>query len=183
MLSVSSPSFLLPSATQFAERLKANNNAESSDDKSVKNNNKPDASAQLVEQQQLQSLKTRDREVRAHEQAHASVGGQFASSPSFTYQKGSDGVLYAVGGEVSISSSAVPGDPKATLEKAQIIQRAALAPADPSPQDRSVAASASAMAQKARVDIAQLRQIENAGTGQGSSEASSKRETSIDIFA
>ena len=182
MLSISSHTYSsLPSATQFAERLTENRNEEELNNKNtVKQNPDADASA---EQAQLRSLKTRDREVRAHEQAHASVGGQYTSSPSFTYQKGSDGVLYAVGGEVSISTSSVAGDPRATLEKAQVIQRAALAPADPSAQDRSVAANAVSMAQKARIDIAKLIQIENTREAQSNSDASSEEKNSIDFFA
>lgn len=62
--------------------------------------------------------------------------------------------MYAVAGEVGIDTSAIPGDPQATLRKAQTILRAALAPADPSPQDRQVAAQANAMAQQARLEMA-----------------------------
>ena len=52
------------------------------------------------------------------------------------------------------------GDPKATLEKAEVVRRAALAPADPSSQDQRVAASASQTAAQARVEIAALRRAE-----------------------
>jgi len=165
MLSVSSSSLLQSHANvkAFSERLDSNRLKESQntskDNSPVADSEKtkPNSNEELLKQ--LQSLKNRDREVRAHELAHASVGGQYASGAHFTYQKGSDGVLYAVAGEVSISTSAVPDDPRATLEKAQIIQRAALAPANPSAQDRSVAASASALAQKARVEITQLLEV------------------------
>ena len=57
-------------------------------------------------------------------------------------------------GEVKIDTSEIPGDPQATLLKAQIIRRAALAPATPSAQDRQVAAQATAMAQQARIELA-----------------------------
>ena len=57
---------------------------------------------------------------------------------------------YAVAGEVPINISAVPGNPQATLRNAEQVQRAALAPADPSPVDRRVASSAQALASKAR---------------------------------
>jgi hypothetical protein len=50
--------------------------------------------------------------------------------------------LYAVSGEVSIDSSPVKGDPKATVRKMEQVVRAALAPAQPSGQDRAVAAAA-----------------------------------------
>ncbi len=111
------------------------------------------------EQQKLQYLKSRDQEVKTHEQAHLSAAGSLAmGGASFSFEKGSDGVSYAVGGEVNIDTSAVPGDPVATLKKAETIRRAALAPANPSAQDRSVANQASAMANKARAEQFQENQ-------------------------
>jgi len=107
------------------------------------------------EQAEIRQLASIDRKVRAHEQAHSSVGGVYAGAPSFTYKTGPNGVRYAVGGEVSIDVSPVPGNPEATLRKAEQVARAALAPADPSSVDRRVAASASALAAKARFEIAQ----------------------------
>ncbi|MCP3675530.1 MAG: catalase [Gammaproteobacteria bacterium] len=111
---------------------------------------------QREEQAIIRNLASIDRRVKAHEQAHASVGGVYAGSASFTYKTGPDGVRYAVGGEVPIDTSAVPGDPQATLRKAEQVARAALAPADPSSTDRRIASSAQAMASKARFEIAQL---------------------------
>ena len=67
--------------------------------------------------EQIKELKARDTEVRIHEQAHASVGGQYAGSPSYEYQRGPDGTNYAVGGEVQIDVAVIEGDPKATIEK------------------------------------------------------------------
>ncbi len=106
-----------------------------------------------LENEQIQQLATRDREVRQHEQSHASVGGPHAGSPSYEYKKGPDGRLYAVSGEVSIDTSAVPNDPQATLEKAEIVLRAALAVAEPSGADRAVAARATALAEQARAEL------------------------------
>ena len=104
---------------------------------------------------QIAKLKQRDQEVRQHEQAHlAAAGGIAVSGASFTYQKGPDGVNYAVGGEVSIDTS--PGrTPEETISRAQTIRAAALAPADPSGQDRAVAAQATQMEQQARGEQAQ----------------------------
>ena len=104
---------------------------------------------------QLQQLQSRDREVRAHEAAHAAVGGQYVSGgPSYTYQRGPNGRFYAIGGEVQIDVSAIPSNPEATLDKAEVVQRAALAPAQPSPQDLRVASNAARLASRARVEIA-----------------------------
>lgn len=106
-----------------------------------------------AELNQLEKLKQRDQEVKAHEQAHASVGGQYAGSASFTYQTGPDGVRYAVGGEVSVDLSAVKDDPQATIDKMTQVQQAALAPAEPSPQDRKVASQAGQIAAGALADL------------------------------
>ena len=107
-----------------------------------------------VEQEQVRKLPARDQEVRAHEQAHAAVGGQYAGSPSYEYQRGPDGRNYAVGGEVQIDVSKVAGDPEATINKMAQVRAAALAPAEPSSQDRRVAAEASKTAADARSELA-----------------------------
>ncbi|WP_052761077.1 putative metalloprotease CJM1_0395 family protein [Sedimenticola thiotaurini] len=116
--------------------------------------------------QALRALQQRDREVRAHEQAHLSAAGRFAvSGANFDFQRGPDGRLYAVGGDVRIDASPVPGDPQATLEKAEALHRAALAPSEPSAQDRRVAAQASRMAAAARAEIQQAARENLATTG------------------
>ena len=104
---------------------------------------------------QLAKLKARDQEVRQHEAAHmAAAGGLVTSGASYTYQKGPDGVRYAIGGEVGIDTS--PGrTPQETIDRARQIQAAALAPADPSGQDLAVAARAQQMALQARSELAQ----------------------------
>ncbi len=110
----------------------------------------------LKQLQELTRLRQRDREVRAHEMAHLAAAGPYAvGGPTYEYRKGPDGQRYAVGGHVNIDTSPVPGDPEATLRKAETIRRAALAPGDPSPQDRSVAAAAASMATKAQIELQQ----------------------------
>lgn len=125
-----------------------------------------DRQQQQQEQQDLKiirELAQRDNEVRAHEQAHSAVGGQHAGSANYTYQRGPDGVSYAVGGEVPIDVGPVKGDPRATLEKMQTVQRAALAPAEPSSQDRRVAAMAAQQASQARAEIASESRVSTFG--------------------
>lgn len=107
-------------------------------------------------QQEITELAARDREVRAHERAHAAVGGQYAGAPSYQTTRGPDGVSYAVAGEVRIDTGKVPGDPQASLDKALQVKAAANAPAEPSAQDRQVAAEASRMAADARAELALL---------------------------
>jgi hypothetical protein len=120
----------------------------------VKAKEKEQIEQQVENQKIIRQLASRDREVRAHEQAHSAVGGQYTGGPSYTYKRGPDGVSYAVGGEVSISAPPT-GDPEVTLRAAEQIKRAALAPSDPSPQDRRVAAQAGQTALQARVAIFQ----------------------------
>lgn len=105
------------------------------------------------ELKQLTELKARDREVRAHEAAHQAVGGQYAGAISYTFQRGPDGAQYAVGGEVPIDVSPVPGDPQATIEKMRVVRAAAMAPAEPSGQDRAVAAEAMQAMLKAQSEV------------------------------
>lgn len=107
----------------------------------------------------VSELKQRDAEVKAHEAAHlAAAGGIARGGASFSYQQGPDGVRYAIGGEVNIDTSAVSGNPTATLLKADTIRRAALAPAEPSGQDLQVAASATALAAQAQAELLQKNQ-------------------------
>ncbi len=113
------------------------------------------------EQRKLQELRQRDTEVRNHEQAHVAAGGQYVTrAPTYEYEIGPDGRRYAVGGEVKIDVSEVPDDPEATIEKARVVQRAALAPVDPSPQDRQVAADAAVMEREARAELREQRMEE-----------------------
>ena len=105
-----------------------------------------------ADRQEVLDLSARDREVRAHEQAHAAVGGQYAGAPQYQFKRGPDGVNYAVSGEVAISVSK-EATPAETIRKMQIVQRAALAPAEPSPQDRRVAAQASRTMAEAQAEL------------------------------
>ena len=110
----------------------------------------PEGSAQVAK------LKARDAAVRAHEEAHIAAGGSVVKGgASFTYLEGPDGRSYAVGGEVSVDTAPVPDNPSATIAKANAIRAAALAPADPSPQDLSVASEALLMAADAAFELAQ----------------------------
>ncbi|CAM5197882.1 putative metalloprotease CJM1_0395 family protein [Alishewanella longhuensis] len=106
-----------------------------------------------AEQQELRELQARDQEVRAHEQAHATVGGRYAGTPSYDYQQGPDGRRYAVGGEVQIDLAPVANDPQATIQKMQQVKAAALAPAEPSAADRSIASEATNRLLQAQADL------------------------------
>ena len=114
------------------------------------------------QQRQVQELREIDRKVRAHEQAHIAAGGDLVrGGATYTYQLGPDDKRYAGGGEVSIDAS--PGKtPEETIPKAQHIRETALAPAEPSAQDRSVASAASRMEADAQLELLAKQREESA---------------------
>jgi len=127
------------------------------------NSNEEDNSSEQANEQEIadekiiSQLQHRDKEVRAHELAHATAGGAATGSPSYTFEVGPDGKKYAVGGEVSVDLSSVPGDPQATIVKMQKVHAAALAPASPSAQDTRVAASATQKILAAQSELLALK--------------------------
>ena len=129
----------------------------------------------LEEQRIVTELQAADTNVRAHEAAHMAAGGGLTSPASYTYERGPDNKMYAVAGEVGISTGE-GNTPQESLNKAQTIRRAALAPADPSPQDLKVAAQAASMEMSARAQIMQEKMAQNSqntnNSGDGSTENS-----------
>jgi hypothetical protein len=114
----------------------------------------PGKPASPESEKRVQDLKKRDAEVRAHEQAHLAAAGTAASGgASFSYTTGPDGKRYAEGGEVKIQLRS-GRTPEETIRNAAQVEKAALAPANPSPQDLQVAASARQMQIKAQAEIA-----------------------------
>jgi hypothetical protein len=111
---------------------------------------------------QVRELQDRDREVRAHEEAHKAAAGDLAQGgPTYEYETGPDGQDYAVGGQVQIALK--PGrTPEETISNAQRARRAALAPAEPSSQDHKVAAEAAQMESEARRE-----ELESGGEEEG----------------
>jgi SprA family protein len=167
-VSLSSVSPLQERIASSASKGGLSHNDEDSTNSGAENKAAPRTEAELsqAEKQALTELKARDREVRAHEQAHLAAAGPYAKGPpSYEYQTGPDGKPYAVGGEVQIDTSEVSGNPQATLTKAQTIKRAATAPANPSAQDRQVAAQASRMEAEARKEIREQRTEEQGQAG------------------
>lgn len=113
----------------------------------------------------LKELKSRDIEVKTHEQAHLSAsGGAAQGAPKYTFEKGSDGKSYATGGEVNIRIQS-GRTPEETLRNAAQVEKAALAPAEPSSQDLQVAATARQMQAQARSELSKQ------GLGHGNSQA------------
>lgn len=107
------------------------------------------------EQEQVKELKQTDQEVRQHEQSHKNAAGPYGGAISYETVTGPDGREYAVAGRVDIDLSPVPGNPEATIRKMEIVERAALAPAEPSPEDMQVARAAQQARQQAQAELAE----------------------------
>ena len=114
------------------------------------------------EKRLVKDLSSRDSEVKTHEAAHQAAGGGMAGAASYTYQQGPDGKMYAIGGEVSISTP-VSSSPQEALKNARTVAASALAAGSPSPQDFSVASSAKVMEMKALQEISKKAQEEIEG--------------------
>lgn len=115
------------------------------------------------EEKQVEELKQRDQEVRQHEQAHKTVGGSYAGAIQYETTTGPDGREYVVAGEVDIDVSPVPNNPEATIRKMEVVERAALAPAEPSPQDIQVARAAQQARVQAQNELQEQKQAEQDG--------------------
>ncbi len=123
---------------------------------SHKDSNESHFSVGSGESRLIEELRKRDIEVKQHEQAHAAAGGKYAGSPQYQYETGPDGRRYAVEGEVSVNTSS-SGDPKDKMAQARTIRMAALAPSEPSTQDRRVAAEALRMTMEAQTELVKLK--------------------------
>ena len=133
---------------------------------------------------QISKLQTTDAKVRAHEAAHlAAGGGVVTGGANFSYTRGPDGKIYAVGGEVPIDSSE-GSTPEATIQKARQLVAAAMAPADPSPTDYRVAASAVIMEMRARMELVreQMEQVNGEKTYSGLREEDNGTETGSEVL-
>jgi hypothetical protein len=123
------------------------------------------------QQQEVQKLKSIDQKVHEHEAAHQAAGAGLTSGANYEYVRGPDGKQYAVAGDVKIDVSPAQ-TPQQTIDKAKRIEAAALAPADPSAQDRAVAAQAAQMALQAQAELNRLKNGGESGPGNQGASAS-----------
>lgn len=144
----------------------------------VNTSNQDTSEPDFADQQIIKELQSRDREVRAHEQAHAAAGGAHTGAPSYTFEVGPDGKKYAVEGEVAVDLSPVKGDPQATITKLQKVYNAALAPANPSTQDTRIASKAAQL-----IAEAQSQLLSESLELEGSAKPSHTRASVNDSFA
>ncbi len=113
-----------------------------------------------AEEQKVKELKERDAEVQTHERAHKALGGALAAAPAYEYETGPDGKRYAVNGHVDIDISE-GRDAHDTIAKMETVQRAALAPKEPSSADLNIAAKAKAKADKARAELKEEAKVKD----------------------
>ena len=93
-----------------------------------------------------QAINNQYREIYSHELAHKHAAGSLAGS--IVIEKNAQGL--PVGGHVSIQMPKLnPDNPDETIEHANTVIKAALAPNDPSEQDYKVAGQAKAIKSKA----------------------------------
>jgi len=177
-----------PISRSQADAIKSDKEKKSEEEKQLQKSKKVDKPNELSENEKelVKDLSSRDAEVKRHEAAHQSAGGGMTGAASFTYQQGPDGKMYAIGGEVSISSTS-GSTPEETIANARQIVAAAMAPASPSGQDFAVATSARVMEMKAQQQLVKERQQEQEGQNVYSTDAtqsdSNKENTNFDISA
>ena len=100
----------------------------------------------LMNQQRQALIDKNYNEIYKHELAHKIAGGSFAGD--IVIEKNSAGI--PVGGHVAIAMPVLDkSNPQATIDHANVVIGAALAPADPSAQDYKVASRAREIKQQA----------------------------------
>lgn len=136
-----------------SQTIQDNKDNQEKDEKTQKVNGKDLSNEEVKQVRELEKI---DREVRAHEAAHQAAGGALAGAASFGYTRGPDNKMYAVEGEVPIRMQK-GNTPEETIANAMQVVAAAMAPADPSPQDYKVAANAMQMQNEARLEQSKIK--------------------------
>lgn len=114
----------------------------------------------------IQGLQQAEKSVRVHEQAHKAVSVDVTSGIMYTHTTSPDNERYITGGEVSITAGTSSKEEE-ILQILENVRDAALAPADPSPQDLRIAASTNAQIQQIQskltgVEVDETDQFEEA---------------------
>lgn len=90
----------------------------------------------------IKRLQARDREVHQHEAAHAAAAGEYAAgAPTYSYQRGPDGKMYAIGGSVALDVGK-EATPEENRLKSMKLRGAAMGVSEASAADAMVAAQA-----------------------------------------
>lgn len=155
---ISSSSFDNTQKNNTAQENTENTNSQNKDPKQNNEQTQMINGVELTMQQvqQVRELQSIDRNVKAHEAAHQAAGGGLAGAASFSYTRGPDNQMYATAGEVPIRMQK-GRTPEETIANARQVVAAAMAPADPSPQDYRVTANALKMEFEARAEATKLK--------------------------
>jgi len=167
-----------PLLVSQANERKAKHEKEQEEKKALEEEKKSDPNELSEDEERLvKDLAARDSEVKAHEAAHQAAGGGMTGAATYTYQQGPDGKMYAIGGEVSISTPSA-STPEEAIQNARQVIASAMAAGNPSPQDFAVASSARLMEIKAQQQLAQEQQEQIRGASSYSSALNSLEENS-----
>lgn len=105
-----------------------------------------DAVLSVLNSQRQAIIKRNYDEIYAHEAAHKYAGGSLAGA--IVIEKNSEGI--PMSGHVDIKMPSLnPNNPQQTINDANTVIRAAMAPSDPSGQDYKVAANAQSLKMRA----------------------------------
>ncbi len=174
---ISSSSFDNTQKNNTAQENTENTNSQNKDPKQNNEQTQMINGVELTMQQvqQVRELQSIDRNVKAHEAAHQAAGGGLAGAASFSYTRGPDNQMYATAGEVPIRMQK-GRTPEETIANARQVVAAAMAPADPSPQDYRVAANALKMEFEARAEATKLKAQEAQEKNEENEENEEKQE-------
>lgn len=177
---ISSSSFDNTQKNNTAQENTENTNSQNKDPKQNNEQTQMINGVELTMQQvqQVRELQSIDRNVKAHEAAHQAAGGGLAGAASFSYTRGPDNQMYATAGEVPIRMQK-GRTPEETIANARQVVAAAMAPADPSPQDYRVAANALKMEFEARAEATKLK-AQEAQEKKEENEKNEKNEENLD---
>lgn len=103
-------------------------------------------------QSEVRKLEIQEEELIRHELAHKTAGGGATGMITYTYKKGPDGKMYKAHGEVLMDVSE-GNTPEETIRKMQQVQKAAMAPLNPSAADRRSLSIAQAKEVAARREL------------------------------
>ena len=106
------------------------------------------------DEEEIAELEEQDEEVKTEQSKQLSAVGQYATGVVYEYEVGPDGEIYAVDGHVSVDTSSIEGDPKASIQKARALKAAMMSGSEFSSSEAAVVQEASQMEAEAMAEIA-----------------------------
>ncbi len=106
-----------------------------------------------------------DQTARADVQAQQRAAGGYAGTTTYQYERGADGTLYAVAGDVTFNVQPVPNNPAATIAAMQTITNAAMSVTPPTAQDLAAVREAAQYTSEAEAALKAAQTGTGTGTG------------------